>query len=97
MSILHFLLGTNLIIFKNFSLFALSYIGMYCFLDHLFKRKIQFGFNIFIAVWVAFSTQVMDYSIPLAVMLFIVAIVFSPYIYIIFFIRPKKEIPYEKR
>ena len=94
---MHFLLGTNPHIFIEYGVLVIAYIVFYCGTDRLRKKKITFGFNVFLSLWLALSVEALSVSITLALIIFVLAFPFSGPIYFKLFIssKLKKEIPHE--
>jgi hypothetical protein len=94
---MHSLLGTNSHIFIEYVATATAYILFYCGFDWLLKKKITFGFNVFLSLWLALSFVAFPVSITTALIIIVLTLLFSGPIYFKLFISPKlkKEIPHE--
>jgi hypothetical protein len=90
---LHKVFGNNLLVFIEFGIYVLLYLIFFCGMDLIRKKKVTFGFNVFLGLWLAFSVEALSISIVLALVIFLLAIVFSVPIYFKFFSRPTKELP----
>ena len=86
---LHTIFGNSPHIFLEYSLLVIAYSIFYCGTDRLRKKKITFGFNVFISLWLALSVEVLSISIIVAVIIFVSTFPFSGPVYFKLFIAPK--------
>jgi hypothetical protein len=92
---LHTVFGNSPHIFLEYGLLVIAYSIFYCGTDRLRKKKNTFGFNVFLALWLALSVEALSVSITLALIIFVLAFPFSGPVYFKLFIAPKlkKELP----
>jgi hypothetical protein len=95
---LHTVFGNSPHIFLEYGLLVFAYSIFYCGTDRLRKKKNTFGFNVFLALWLALSVEALSVSITLALIIFVLAFPFSGPVYFKLFIAPKlkKELPHHE-